>query len=76
MSRAEGFNLNVTDNAASQPFVALAKPSEEATDPAATDHQGRQKAQSPTPGTNPRDTRWPKAWSDDSLPERSGKAGQ
>jgi len=78
MSRVEGFNDSVTDNAAPQPFMALAKPSREATDPAATEHQG-QRAQSPAPGTNPRDTRWPqwpKAWPDDSLPSRSGRAGQ
>lgn len=78
MSRVEGFNNNVTDITATQPFVALAKPSREATDPAATEHQG-QRAQSPAPGTNPRDTRWPrwpKAWPDDSLPSRSERAGQ
>jgi hypothetical protein len=78
MSRVEGVNDNITDNTATQPFMVLAKPSTEAIDPAATEHQG-QKAQTLAPGTNPRDTRWPrwpKAWPDDSLPSRSEKAGQ
>jgi hypothetical protein len=80
MSRVEGFNDNdnVTDSRTTQPFRVLAKPSREATELAATEHQG-QRAQSPASGIDPRDRRWPrwpKAWPDDSLPSRSGGAGK
>jgi len=78
MSRAEGFNDDVSDIMANQRFIALAKPSKETTDPAATEQQD-QKPQRPATGANPRATawpRWPKAWPDDSLPSRSGEPGQ
>jgi len=78
MTRAEGFNDDVSDVMANQQFMALAKPSKKTTDPAATEHQG-QDPQRPAPGANPRATtwpRWPKAWPDDSLPSRSGEPGQ
>lgn len=82
MSRVEGFNDNVTDITATQPFMAPARPSREATDPAETEHHPTtvrgQTAQSPAPGTNRKDTpwpSWPRAWPDDSLPSRSGGAG-
>jgi len=64
MSRVEGFNNNVTDDTATQPCMALAKPFREAPEPAATEHQSQQ-AQSPESVTNPRGSRWPrwpKAW--------------
>jgi hypothetical protein len=78
MSQVEAFNDNVTEITATQPFMALTKPPKRATDPVAAELE-KEGTQTPAPGGNPRDSRWPRwptAWPDGSRQSRSRQADQ